>query len=301
MTESEHPADGQHKGQYNPESADFVLSEAADILRATGFAAQHIVLIGGLVPSLLVPVLDTGIEPHIGTADIDLCLSIALVEGDTGTYERIEGVLKQLGFVESDASFRWVRRTGLPLIVEFFCPSGPDRPAGRMWRPSAGENPIGKQNLGGRLSALSLDAGTILTSDVEIVEREVVLPDRKGRVTVSLRVTGPVAFIVAKTQALLKRDKPKDAYDLVWLIESWPGGPAAAASSFAAREAFRASETASAIADLDGAFASPDAIGPRSYARFLASSVDEEPGLELRAVGAMNEFLGALGRIRDAS
>lgn len=208
--------DGQHHSQYDSASADLIVAHAAEIVRATGFAAQHIVVIGGLVPSLPVPVLDAGLVPHIGTADVDLCLSLALVEGDTGTYDRIEGVLKTLGFEPGDASFRWVRREGLPMTVEFFCPSGPDRPAGRMWRPKAADNPIGKQNMGGSLSALSLEAGALLTDDVESISRTVDLPNQKGRIEISLQVTGPVAFVVAKVQALLERDKPKDAYDIVW-------------------------------------------------------------------------------------
>src|ERR1700728_2994400 len=72
--------DGQHVAGYDPDLADQLAAEAADIVRSLGFMAVHIVLIGGLVPGLLVPVLDPGIEPHVGTADIDLCLSVALVE-----------------------------------------------------------------------------------------------------------------------------------------------------------------------------------------------------------------------------
>ncbi|GAB3071199.1 nucleotidyl transferase AbiEii/AbiGii toxin family protein [Nocardioides zeae] len=285
---------GQHRGQYDAEVADLVLSHAADVLRANGFASHHIVVIGGLVPSLLVPVLDAGVEPHVGTADVDLCLSVALVEGDTGTYQRIEAVLKELQFAQGDDTFRWVRRHGFPMTVEFFCPAGPGRPAGRAWRPKAAENPIGKQNMGGRLSALSLEAGALLTSDVEVVERDIELPGGKGRVRFSFRVTGPVAFLVAKVQALHERDKPKDAYDIVWLIESWPGGPAAAAAAFAARPAFGATEVAPQIELLRRAFADRDSVGARSYARFLASAPGDEALLELRAVGAVAEFLAEL-------
>jgi len=290
--------DGHHSTQYDPASADLILAQAAEIVRATGYAAKHLVLIGGLVPSLLVPVLDPGIEPHIGTADVDLCLSLALIEGDTGTYERIENVLKGLGFVAGETSFRWVRRGDPPMTVEFFCPAGPDRPAGRIWRPKAAENPTGKQNLGGTLSALSLEAGAILTDDVESVQREVMLPNGKGRVSIDLRVTGLVAFVVAKTQALLGRDKPKDAYDIVWLIESWPDGPYAAAKAFAASPAFSAPETGRALDDLRAAFADTEAIGPRSYARFLAAGSDEEAALERRGVGAVQEFLTTIEQVR---
>jgi hypothetical protein len=75
--------DGRHISAYDTTTADLLVAEAANVVRALGFAAQHVVLIGGLVPGLLVPVLDPGIEPHVGTADIDLCLSVALVEGDS--------------------------------------------------------------------------------------------------------------------------------------------------------------------------------------------------------------------------
>lgn len=168
--------DGQHLTGYDPALAAPLMAATADILRAFGFMAEHVVLIGGLVPGLLVPVLDPGIEPHVGTADIDLCLSVALVEGDTEMYERMEFVLKRLDFEEGDASFRWHRRKGQPLTVEFFCPASEKRPAGRAFRPKAAEYPTGKFNLGGKLAALALDAGNLLTIDLEIVTRPIALP-----------------------------------------------------------------------------------------------------------------------------
>jgi hypothetical protein len=286
--------DGQHITGYNPALADQLAAEAADIIRALGFMAPHVVLIGGLVPGLLIPVLDPGIEPHTGTADIDLCLSVALVEGDTEAYVRIETTLKQLGFQEGDTSFRWHRRTGTNLTVEFFCPASEHRPAGRVFRPSQAENPTGKHNLGGHLSALALDAGQLLTTDVEIIHRTFVLPQDKGTLAMDLKVTGPLAFLAAKINALHGRDKPKDAYDIVWLIESWPDGPAAAAASFAQRPAYHQPGIANALNTIRDAFAAPDRIGPRSYARFLALNAQDEPQLERRAVGAVTEFIAAL-------
>jgi len=286
--------DGQHISGYDPAVAGQLVAEAADLMRAIGFTAAHVVLIGGLVPSLLVPVLDPGIEPHIGTADLDLCLSVALVEGDTETYERMETVLRQRGFEEGDVTFRWHRRDGLALTVEFFCPAGDDRPAGRVFRPVAAENPTGKHNLGGRLSALALEAGALLTSDVEEITQRVELPAGRGAHDAKLRVTGPLAFLVAKVDALRDRDKPKDAYDIVWLIESWPGGPKAAAQAFSTRGAYADPRIPAAMSQLGEMFAEPGSVGSRSYARFVAANVAEEAQRERRAVGAISEFLGAL-------
>lgn len=286
--------DGQHLTGYDPALAAPLMAATADILRAFGFMAEHVVLIGGLVPGLLVPVLDPGIEPHVGTADIDLCLSVALVEGDTEMYERMEFVLKRLDFEEGDASFRWHRRKGQPLTVEFFCPASEKRPAGRAFRPKAAEYPTGKFNLGGKLAALALDAGNLLTTDLEIVTRPIALPNNKGTIEAELRVTGPLAFLAAKADALRKRDKPKDAYDIVWLIESWPGGPTAAAAAFAARAIYPSAGVTTAMRAIAADFSSTDRIGPRSYARFAAADVSQEGQLDRRAVGAIAEFMAAL-------
>jgi hypothetical protein len=286
--------DGQHIDRYEPELAGQLIAEAADLVRAFGFAAHHVVLIGGLVPGLLVPVLDPGIEPHVGTADIDLCLSLALVQGDTESYERMETVLKRLGFAQGETSFRWHRQADVKLTVEFFCPAGEDRPAGRAFRPTMASSPTAKHNMGGHLSALALNAGELLTADAEIIQRTVELPKGKGVVDVQLRGTGPLAFLVAKVEALNDRDKPKDAYDIVWLIESWPGGPADAAAAFAQRPTFASEEVQVALRAIRRAFEAPNSIGSRSYARFVATTADDEARLERNAVAAIAEFLANL-------
>ncbi len=53
--------DGQHHSGYEPDLAERFVAEAANLIRGLGFAASHVVLIGGLVPGLLVPTLDAGI------------------------------------------------------------------------------------------------------------------------------------------------------------------------------------------------------------------------------------------------
>jgi len=281
---------------YSPDVAEMMISEAADLLRALSFTAHHLVLIGGLVPSLLVSVLDPGIRPHVGTTDLDLCLTLALTEGDTAEYERIETVLAGLGFVMGSSSFRWERRAIAPqLVVEFFCPDGPDRPAGNLYRPRRDTTPTAKQNFGGKLSALALAAGELLVTDTEMVTREVALPRGGGMATLDLQVTGPLAFLVAKHQALLGRKKAKDAYDIVWLIESWPGGATAAAAAFSQRPAFTTPTVQESLKKLARDFASTDSIGARSYATFRQGTTRAERALhERQAVGAIDEFIQAL-------
>lgn len=106
--------DGAHISQYDPDRTRALLSEAGRLIRGVGFSGVHLTFIGGLVPSLLVPVLDPGIDPHIGSGDIDLCLSVALTTGQVGAYQRIEKVLGELGYkmkpqgANSASSWQWI-------------------------------------------------------------------------------------------------------------------------------------------------------------------------------------------------
>ncbi|MBI4729190.1 MAG: nucleotidyl transferase AbiEii/AbiGii toxin family protein [Acidobacteria bacterium] len=290
------PTEGRHHSEYDPALAHVVLGEAAHLLRNLGFAAQHAVLIGGVVPMLLILDPGAGRPRHLGTADIDLCLSIALIEGDTGEYERIEQSLRKAGYEPTDQSFRW-RRKDRGLDVEFFCPASPERPAGQLHRPKQAENPRAKLNLGANLSAMALDAGTIIGEDVVEVEREVDLPDGGGWTTFTFRLTGVLAFLVAKVSALTNRDKPKDAYDIVWLIENWERGPEGAAAAIRASAAFARDDSAAALARLWGAFSDPDRLGPASFVRFMADEsmgADERIRLARQAVGVVRALQRAL-------
>jgi hypothetical protein len=164
-----------------------------------------------------------------------------------------------------------------------------------MHRPKAADHPTAKKNLGGKLSALALREGHLLTTDVETVTQEVDLPRGSGRYTAELRVTGPLAFLAAKADALQHREKHKDAYDIVWLVESWPGGPRHAAVAFAARPAYAEPAARDGLARVADLFSRPDKIGPVGYARFLTDEPDADPAqLRWRAVGAITEFTDAL-------
>lgn len=53
-----------------------LVQEAASLFHLLGgMGAKHLVIVGGLVPPLLLPEVS---ESHIGSVDIDLCLSVAI-------------------------------------------------------------------------------------------------------------------------------------------------------------------------------------------------------------------------------
>jgi hypothetical protein len=93
---------------------------------------------------------------------------------------------------------------------------GPSRAPGRLHRPGG--------VVGGRLSALVLSAGRLIDGDTREIELVVDLPAGAGRTRQPVKVVGPAAYLASKADALHRRDKNKDAYDIVWLLESWPGG-----------------------------------------------------------------------------
>lgn len=280
---------------YDPSLVSTLLGEAAWLLRHLGFTARHTILIGGLVPSLLV--LDPPAEPHLGTGDLDLCLSLAIVTGDTAEYERLETALTSAGYQPTDLSFRWRQQEGLHLEVEFFCAASDDRPAGKMFRPKATINPTAKHNFGPKLTAIALDAGEVIEADVHEVEVDVDLPHAAGRTRFTFRVTGLLGFLAAKTAALTGRDKPKDAYDIVWILENWPGGSAAAAAAIRNSPAFGRSDVSQMLDRLFEEFSGLNRLGPSSFVRFLAPATatpDERVRLARQALGAVNELHTAL-------
>lgn len=282
---------------YDPSLVTLLLGEAAWLLRHLGFTAQHTILIGGVVPSLLV--LDPPAEPHLGTGDLDVCLSLAIITGDTAEYERLEIALTAAGYGPTDQSFRWRQRDGLHLEVEFFCAASDDRPAGKMFRPKATSNPTAKHNFGPKLTAIALAAGAVIEADVHEVEVDVDMPYAAGRTRFPFRVTGLLGFLAAKTAALTGRDKPKDAYDIVWILENWPGGPAAAATAIRNSPAFGRADASQMVDRLFEEFSSLDRLGPSSFVRFLAPATatqDERVRRARQALGAVSELQTALVR-----
>lgn len=281
---------------YDPLLRPRLTAEATRVIRAFSFAGAHVVVVGGLVPSLLVPRPDSGLEPHVGTRDLDLCLTVALVEGDVGNYERLERCLKDAGFRMArergvSVSWRWQGGEDLPLTVEFFCPSGAGRMPGTLYRPGG--------VVGGKLSAMVLAAGRLIDSDTRTVEIDVELPGSGGKTRQAIKVVGPGAYLAAKADALRRRTKNKDAYDVVWMAESWPGGqPALAAEIHGTGSLPRDAEFQASMNILRQEFATIDSAGAVKYARFMSDDGAQADALARRAVGAISRLLGELDRLR---
>ena len=115
---------------------------------------------------------------------------------------------------------------------------------------------------------------------------------------VEINVTGTAGFLLAKTAAARSRRKPKDLYDIAFvLLHNDLGGPEEAARLV--RERFGdaiSAEMRTAIDDLRANFASSSAQGPRAYAsQILLDHPDlDEAQILADAVIAVEAFVVAL-------
>lgn len=227
-----------------------------------------------------------------------MCLTVALVEGDVGNYERLETTLRSAGFDMAreggkPVTWRWQGGRGTPLTLEFFCPAVEGREAGTLYRP--------RGVVGGKLSAMTLATGRLLDRDNRPVDVEVTLPDGGGRTRHTLKVAGPAAYLASKADALRRRNKNKDAYDVVWMAEGWPGGQAALAVEVRGSVIWGEAELAQALQALREEFATVDSAGAVKYARFMRGGEASHDELAQKAVGAIRELLDAVAAARSTS
>ena len=231
-----------------------------------GMTPKHLVIVGGLVPPLLVP---DPTEPHAGSADIDLSLSVAITEGATSEYYRsIEKIIDQ-HFESFESGFRWRKRDeveGIPLLVDFL---GPEVETTRLEDGTLGlDDEKARSNTGAGLRPFPLPAGRLIDEDaISRTVEDVALVYRSGvRADVEVRHAGPVGFLASKADALDGRDDPKDGYDVAWWCLNAASSPAEVAEMTMQRPAFRDSYFQDSVAKLRQAFRRPSYIGPSGYA-----------------------------------
>ena len=243
-------------------------------------------VVGGLVPSLLVPQdrLPAGAEAHCGTLDVDLALALALL--NTELYADVSARLRAAGFsVGEKEEGKMTRQTwrtphGLPeATIDFLIP-----------RSQPGDKAGGIRNL-------EKDFAAIIMTGLEVVARDSQLIVVKGRTLLDeqaereIRVCGPGAFVALKARALHNRGKEKDAYDLVYVLQYFDGGVEQVAEAL--KPLLDDIDVRDAIAWLAEDFAALDSLGPMRAARFRYGDADD--ALRADAWGLVQELLRSIG------
>lgn len=198
------------------QTPDALMREAASLLHLLGgMGSRHLVLIGGMIPPLLAP---NAAVAHLGSADIDFCISVAMTEGATRQYAAsLQELIAPYFEPASPAGHRWRKREdapGLPLIVDFLAAKSEDT----VITPEGALEPATEtveHNLGVRLTPFAIRAGHLVDLDAEVITIEDVdlLYDR-ATADIDVRYAGPVGFLMAKADALYDRNETKDGYDV---------------------------------------------------------------------------------------
>jgi hypothetical protein len=293
--------DEARAANYDDPMCTRLLGIAADVLRSFGsaFGGRHLAIVGGAVPSLLAPRPPVGIDPHVGTADLDLHLSLHLLDGETADYYQaiIDG-LRSLGLRADrqggrDVKWRWIGRyRDAHLQVEFLCPMRSR--AGRPEKPASGTPAEANIGPGSEITALAVGFGHLVPIDTVNVERRVLTS--RGMLGYEFPVAGLAPWLCLKADAIMRRDKPKDAYDVVWLIDAL--GPERAAEIVSASPLLADETAGEVIAQLDrlitDQFRDLAAAGPAMYATFLGTTGEERE--RRHAHGSLKAFASALHR-----
>lgn len=255
---------------YTPETYERVRQALLHVSTVLGEWMEQVTLIGGIVPSLLVPLssLPKSTEAHPGTADLDLGLKLSVLTEEG--YATIADLLRQAGYrpveKEEDRIRRQTWRTdpalGPIVTIDFLIPRSPRHLAGT------------------RLQNLEPDFAALIVDGLQLVERDrrkIALSGRtiRGeRTERSIWVCGPASFVVLKARAIHLREKPKDAFDLHYLLMNVEGGVDAVAETL--RSILEDKDAVESIEFLRQAYRTIDSIGPSRAAFFLYGERDPD-------------------------
>ena len=238
------------------------------------------VLLGGLVPDLLCSTSDL---LHAGTTDVDVQVDLEIALGSTSA-RRLERALLNAEFApDGKRVWRWVAEGPVPrTVVKFELLADQDDAPSEATVTFDGCDELGAVNLRGTGYA---------SRDVEVRT----LDGHVGGVThiAEVNVTGLAGFLLAKTAAARSRRKPKDWYNIAYvLLHNDAGGPAAAADAVFDRFGSEVDTFRTNLADLQANFATPQAQGPIAYAKqiLLDHPAMDRPTVLADAVLAVERF-----------
>jgi hypothetical protein len=211
------------------------------------------VLLGGLVPALLCARSDTR---HAGTTDVDVQVDLEISTGSVNA-ARLEQALRKAGF-HPDGEYIWRWRSsdghqGATVKFELLADLDTHR-AGETIKFASCDD----------LGAANLRGTGFATKDREA--RTIVADDHGAQQQAEIYVTGLAGFLLAKTAAAYSRRKPKDWYDIAYvLLNNDYGDPAAAAERVWRVFGASIASAESALGDLNANFAEPSAQGASAY------------------------------------
>lgn len=265
------------------EACHRVLMEIVNLLKEF---SDHIALVGGWVPYYILP---SGAKKHIGSLDVDICFDLQWISNDT--YETILKILQDNGYYQTNVHkpFQWWRDVrvdnGDPVSVEVDLLSAEYGGRGKKHENQKIQDVKTRKARGSDL----------IFSQTDRYE-EVVLNGKLpsgARDSARCKVAGVVPFLVMKGMAI-GRGKPKDGYDIEFVITNFPGGIEALVAEF--EKDLENPLVREGLGKIRTKFESVEHVGPDYVATFLEIEEPEDRELrKRRAFETVNAFLDALG------
>lgn len=247
-------------------------------------AIPEFVVLGGLVPELLC----TGSDfQHAGTTDVDVQVDIEIACGSINT-RRLEQALRDAGFEpDNERVWQWTADGSTPrTVVKFELLADLDH--------APAETTVNFDECD-RLGAVNLRGTGFAARDTAVMDLRS-QADGDDRI-VQVNITGLAGFLLAKCAAARSRRKPKDWYDIAFvLLHNDAGGPDEAAQAVLQRFGDELDTMRTALDDLLANFDNPDAQGPRAYVeQMLIDHPDlDRTMLAADAIVAVEAFHGGL-------
>ena len=267
---------------YPPAALQLVQGASLYIATKLGDLSDDFVIVGGLVPSLIVPQTDSpsGRPLHVGTMDVDLGLAIAIL--DEQRYHELCERLWIAGFqpdtneADRPTNQRWrIESEGHTVTVDFLIPATLET------------------DRGGALRHLEEGFAAIITPGLELAFDDKRLVTLTGETLHHEQATREVwvceagAFTVLKALAFEGRGENKDAYDLVYLLQNYGDG---IDDVFKRLQPLLKSRPAQqALVVLESNFVGVDSVGTKRVAEFLGDSEDET--VRADAAGAVRSLI----------
>ena len=246
---------------YTAAAVDAAKSVLIELMHILGEYRDAMVLVGGWIPDLLFP---TSQGRHVGSIDVDVALNHKKMT-EAG-YRMIGEILRQHGYIQDQQQPFIFRKDvrGQTVQVDFL--AGEYGGTGKSRRTQKALDMQPRKARGCDL-AFQISPAQILVKGK--------LPD--GALDeVKVQIASVVPFLAMKGIAMEDRRKAKDAYDIYFVLQNYPGGVDEVVKAF--RPHLKLGLVQESLKKMAGKFASLDHVGPRDAAEF-EETLDEEERL----------------------
>lgn len=246
---------------YASEAVGAARSVMIELAHLLGEYRKFLVIIGGWVPELLFPGRE---KAHVGSIDVDLAIDHRYLPEEG--YKTIQELLLNRGYRQGRQDFIFLRDVpvGTRIItVQVDLLSGEYEGTGRRHRHQRVQDVLARKVRG----------CDIAFDDPQEITLEGELPGG-GRDSVRIQVASIVPFLVMKGMALDERLKEKDAWDIYFCVQNYPGGLDGLAETL--RSHLGHALVREGLAKIAKNFTSENHVGPRCVADFEGISDPED-------------------------